>query len=68
VAADSIYTVYGSGELTLTFTLSTHGTGQLHDQPDLQQLRSRWNGGHFTQNTQQSPGLGRSSVLQFWHS
>jgi hypothetical protein len=37
-----------------------------------QQLRCCWIGGHFTepkeQNTQQSPGLGRSSVLQRLHS
>lgn len=37
-----------------------------------QEDRSAWTGGHFTvpneQNTQQSPCLGRSTVLQFSHS
>lgn len=37
-----------------------------------QQDRSAWTGGHFTvpneQNTQQSPSLGRSTVLQLSHS
>ena len=37
----------------------------------LQQEPAAWTGEHFTepneQNTQQSPGRGRSTALQFWH-